>query len=45
MLDADAMEELLWDSLLVENILIDPDDTNELCKGEDVDGDNVSPEV
>ena len=44
MLDADVMEELLWDSPLDDNRLIDSDDTNELWKGEDMDGDNVNPE-
>ena len=44
MLDADVMEERLWDSPLEDNRLIDPDETKELGKGEDIDGDNVNPE-
>ena len=46
MLDADVMEELLLrDSPLEDDRLIDSDDSKELDKSEDTDGDNVNPEV
>ena len=44
MLDADVMEERLWDSPIEDNTVIDSDDTKELGKGEDIDGDIVNPE-
>ena len=46
MLDADVMEELLLrDSPLEDDRLIDSDDSKELDKSEDTDGDNGNPEV